>query len=194
MVLLKYILAVGYTIIALEHTIQTKYDPKTHENVFAALLTQLRKRDGILFIKRLTILLDEESDKGNGLVSAESMDEVRVLIQANFLEVYRECAFTVHIRHHCSSSDDSKFPPVSLPDSLPTIPPNCTHHLPSSHLASTSFSHQAYTCSNCHQERSCLRDKLLRSTSRRRRATKLVDSIARACEDDERERPDCQQW
>ena len=69
---LSHLSAVGYTVIALEHTIHTKFDPKAHENIIGPLLSQLRKRDGILFLKRLTILLDEESDKGNGLVSGKS--------------------------------------------------------------------------------------------------------------------------
>ena len=62
-------MVVGYTAIALDHTIQTKFDPKMHENVFERLFAQLRKREGILYIKRLTIVMDDESDKGNGLVS-----------------------------------------------------------------------------------------------------------------------------
>ena len=60
---------VGYTVLAFNQTVQKKVDPKTHVNVLDALLQQLRKRVGVVFLKRLTIVLDEESEKGFGLVS-----------------------------------------------------------------------------------------------------------------------------
>jgi hypothetical protein len=47
-----------------------RVDPKTHTNVLDGLLAQLRKRDGVAFMKRLTIVLDEDSEKGFGLVRA----------------------------------------------------------------------------------------------------------------------------
>ncbi len=60
---------VGYTVLALNQTVQKKIDPKAHVNILDPLLQQLRKRVGIAFVKRLTIVLDEESEKGFGLVS-----------------------------------------------------------------------------------------------------------------------------
>ncbi len=41
---------------------------KNHVNVLDSLLPVLRKRDGVLFLKRLNIVLDESSEKGFGLV------------------------------------------------------------------------------------------------------------------------------
>ena len=55
--------------IAFNQTVQKKVDPKTHVNTLGRLLGQLRKREGIAYVKRLTIVLDEESEKGFGLVS-----------------------------------------------------------------------------------------------------------------------------
>ncbi|KAH9918052.1 RNase P subunit p30-domain-containing protein [Fomitopsis serialis] len=59
----------GYTVLALNQTIQTKLDPKSHVNVLDPLLSQLRKRSGLVLLKRLTIVLDEESEKGFGLTT-----------------------------------------------------------------------------------------------------------------------------
>ena len=61
---------VGYTVLALNQTVYKKLDPKTHVNVLDALLAQLRPRAGLVLLKRLTIVLDEESEKGFGLVRA----------------------------------------------------------------------------------------------------------------------------
>lgn len=64
---------VGYTVFAFNQTVQRKLDPKTHINVLDPLLSQLRKRTGAAFLKRLTIVLDEESEKGFGLVRSYSI-------------------------------------------------------------------------------------------------------------------------
>ncbi|KAG6332864.1 hypothetical protein ID866_6227 [Astraeus odoratus] len=61
-----------YNVIAFNQTVHKKLDPKTHVNVLNALLPQLKSRAGVLFLKRLTIVLDEESEKGFGLTSANA--------------------------------------------------------------------------------------------------------------------------
>jgi len=60
---------VGYNVVAFNQIIAKKIDPKTHVNILDELLTQLRTRPGVLFLKRLTIVLDDDSEKGFGLVS-----------------------------------------------------------------------------------------------------------------------------
>ncbi|KAF9269097.1 PHP domain-like protein [Marasmius fiardii PR-910] len=60
----------GYTVIAFNQTVYKKIDPKIHVNILDGLLSQLKKRDGIVFLKRLTIILDEDSEKGFGLINA----------------------------------------------------------------------------------------------------------------------------
>jgi hypothetical protein len=55
-------------VIAFNQIEQKKLDPKTLVNVLDPLLDGLRKRPGIVFLKRLTIILDEDSEKGFGLV------------------------------------------------------------------------------------------------------------------------------
>jgi hypothetical protein len=59
---------VGYTVIAFNQIIYKKIDPKTHVNELDSLLGLLRKRAGVKVLKRLTIVLDEDSEKGFGLV------------------------------------------------------------------------------------------------------------------------------
>lgn len=67
----NYFRVVRYTVLALNQTIETKLDPKNHVNVLDSLLSQLKKRPGLVLLKRLTIVLDEESEKGFGLVRVE---------------------------------------------------------------------------------------------------------------------------
>ncbi|KAL4066000.1 RNase P subunit p30-domain-containing protein, partial [Scleroderma citrinum] len=62
----------GYNVLAFNQTISKKIDPKTHFNVLNSLLSRLKARAGIVFLKRLTIILDEESEKGFGLTSANA--------------------------------------------------------------------------------------------------------------------------
>ncbi|KAL0563583.1 RNA-binding RNA processing protein rpp1 [Marasmius crinis-equi] len=56
--------------IGFNQTVQKKVDPKVHVNILDGLLSQLKKRDGIVFLKRLSIILDEDSEKGFGLINA----------------------------------------------------------------------------------------------------------------------------
>jgi hypothetical protein len=59
---------VGYSVLAFDHRIKTKVEPKTFVNALDPLLRQLKKRPGVIYLKRLTIVLDEDSEKGFGLV------------------------------------------------------------------------------------------------------------------------------
>ena len=64
------ILQVGYSVLALTQTIEKKFDAKAHVDAVEGLKSQLRERQGIVYLKRLTIILDEDSEKGFGLVRA----------------------------------------------------------------------------------------------------------------------------
>ncbi|KAG2365700.1 RNase P subunit p30-domain-containing protein [Suillus spraguei] len=57
----------GYTVIAFNQSVNKKIDPKTHVNILDGLLKQLRARPRTVFLKRLTIVLDNDSEKGFGL-------------------------------------------------------------------------------------------------------------------------------
>lgn len=63
---------VGYTVICFNQTVQKKIDPKIHVNVLNELLKKLKPRQGIVFLKRLSVILDEDSEKGFGLVGSPS--------------------------------------------------------------------------------------------------------------------------
>ncbi len=55
--------------IAFTQTVAKKVDPKTHVNILDPLLGQLASRKGVVYLKRLSIILDGDSEKGFGLVS-----------------------------------------------------------------------------------------------------------------------------
>lgn len=59
---------VGYTVLAFNQCVKTKVEPKTFKNILDPLLRQVKTRHGIVYLKRLTISLDEDSEKGFGLV------------------------------------------------------------------------------------------------------------------------------
>ncbi|OBZ77330.1 hypothetical protein A0H81_01669 [Grifola frondosa] len=69
---LDLLVHLGYTVFALNQTVERKVDPKTFVNVLDPLLAQLRKRPGVVFLRRLTIVLDEESEKGFGLTTGNA--------------------------------------------------------------------------------------------------------------------------
>ncbi|KAH7890653.1 RNase P subunit p30-domain-containing protein [Phlebopus sp. FC_14] len=62
----------GYNVIAFNQIVEKRIDPKTHVNILTPLLQQLKRRPGIIFLKRLTIVLDQDSEKGFGLTSANA--------------------------------------------------------------------------------------------------------------------------
>jgi ribonuclease P/MRP protein subunit RPP1 len=55
-------------VIAFTQNIFSKVDANTHVNVLDPLLSQLKQRAGVVFLKRLTVILDDGSEKGTGLV------------------------------------------------------------------------------------------------------------------------------
>ena len=59
---------VGYSVLAFNQCIKSKVEPKTFMNALDPLLRQVKKRPGVVYLKRLTIVLDEDSEKGFGLV------------------------------------------------------------------------------------------------------------------------------
>ncbi|KAI0832312.1 PHP domain-like protein [Trametes gibbosa] len=69
---LDVLVHLGYSIVAFNQTVERKVDPKVHVNTLDSLLGQLRQRKGIVYLKRLTIVLDEESEKGFGLTNGNA--------------------------------------------------------------------------------------------------------------------------
>ncbi|KAF8878521.1 RNase P subunit p30-domain-containing protein [Infundibulicybe gibba] len=62
----------GYSVIAFTQTVHKKVESKSHVNFLEGLLATLRKRPGIVFLKRLNIILDHDSEKGFGLINANT--------------------------------------------------------------------------------------------------------------------------
>ncbi|KAF8623254.1 hypothetical protein AX17_007500 [Amanita inopinata Kibby_2008] len=62
----------GYSVLAFTQTVHKKVDAKTHVNILDPLIPLLQKRPGILYLKRLNIILDEDSEKGFGLINANT--------------------------------------------------------------------------------------------------------------------------
>ncbi|KAJ7633087.1 PHP domain-like protein [Roridomyces roridus] len=69
---LDLLVHLGYTVVALNQTVQTAVIPKAHVNILENLVQQLKPRPGIVILKRLTIVLDQESEKGFGLTPANA--------------------------------------------------------------------------------------------------------------------------
>ncbi|KIO32222.1 hypothetical protein M407DRAFT_111828 [Tulasnella calospora MUT 4182] len=58
----------GYTVVALNQTIRGVFNPATHKNT----LLKIRERKDITVLRRLTIILTEDSEKGFGLVNGNT--------------------------------------------------------------------------------------------------------------------------
>lgn len=72
---------VGYTVFAFNQTIESAFTAHGHINYLDSLVQQLKKRDGVVYLKRLTVLMDDTSDKGTGLVRppAESLSQMHFI-------------------------------------------------------------------------------------------------------------------
>ncbi|KAG6860818.1 hypothetical protein C0995_007319 [Termitomyces sp. Mi166 len=62
----------GYTVFAFNQFVPKRVDQKSHVNMAEALINQLRKRQGIIYLRRLSIVLDDDSEKGFGLTNANA--------------------------------------------------------------------------------------------------------------------------
>jgi|SRR5712672_3497095 len=74
---------VGYSVLAFNQRIKTRVEPKTFINTLDPLLRKVKKREGIIYLKRLTIVLDEDSEKGFGLVRSRSPKNPRCVAKKN---------------------------------------------------------------------------------------------------------------
>ncbi|KAF9219037.1 PHP domain-like protein [Gyrodon lividus] len=116
----------GYTVIAFNQIIEKKIDPKIHVNVLVLLVPQLKKRTGVVFLKRLTINLDEDSEKGFGLTSANaSLVEAYDLIS---LAPTTSATFSVACLTHSVPSPLTAHV-ISLPLTLPRLSFHLKHTL-----------------------------------------------------------------
>ncbi|KZT25528.1 PHP domain-like protein [Neolentinus lepideus HHB14362 ss-1] len=114
----------GYSVIAFNQTVQKKIDPKTHINILDPLLLQLRKRTDVVYLKRLTIILDDESEKGFGLTNNHQPLVAPYDILA--LTPTTSGSFSVACLTHTLPSPLTTHI-ISLPLSLPRLPFHLKH-------------------------------------------------------------------
>ncbi|RDX55500.1 PHP domain-like protein [Lentinus brumalis] len=117
---------VGYTVFAFNQTIERKVDPKTFVNTLDPLFGQLRKRDGVVYLKRLTIVLDEESEKGFGLTNGNSALFAPYDLLA--LAPTTAASFSLACLTHTQPTPLTTHI-ISLPLTLPRLPFNLKHTL-----------------------------------------------------------------
>ncbi|KAF9044211.1 RNase P subunit p30-domain-containing protein [Panaeolus papilionaceus] len=116
----------GYSIIGLSQTVITKVDPKTHVNYLDGLMNQLRPRAGIVFLKRLNIILDQDSEKGFGLINANASlfdrYDIISLIPMTHATLSLAC-----LTHSLPSQLTAHI--ITLPLTLPRLPYHLKHTL-----------------------------------------------------------------
>ncbi|EGN94609.1 hypothetical protein SERLA73DRAFT_22476, partial [Serpula lacrymans var. lacrymans S7.3] len=116
----------GYSVIAFNQTVHKKIDPKNHTNILNGLITQLKRRQGVVFLKRLTIILDDDSEKGFGLTNANTslVDPYDVISLAPTTATTFSLACLTH-----SLPSPLTAHIISLPLSLPRLPFQLKHTL-----------------------------------------------------------------
>ncbi|KAF9524916.1 RNase P subunit p30-domain-containing protein [Crepidotus variabilis] len=116
----------GYTILSFCQTINKRVDPKVHVNVLNPLVALLRKRPGIVYLKRLNIILDQDSEKGFGLINAN-------VTFFNSYDLLSLCPTTHNtfnqacLTHSLPSNLTAHI--ISLPSTLPRLPFHLKHTL-----------------------------------------------------------------
>ncbi|KIK59690.1 hypothetical protein GYMLUDRAFT_168854 [Collybiopsis luxurians FD-317 M1] len=123
---LDLLVHLGYTVICFNQTVHKKVDPKVHVNVLNELLEKLKPRQGILFLKRLSVILDEDSEKGFGLINANTSYfnsyDILSLIPTN------QATFAVACLTHTLPSPLTTHV-ISIPLTLPRFPFHLKHTL-----------------------------------------------------------------
>ncbi|KII85625.1 hypothetical protein PLICRDRAFT_85477, partial [Plicaturopsis crispa FD-325 SS-3] len=116
----------GYVVVAFNQTVHNKVDPKTHVNAVDGLVEKLSKRPGVVYLKRLTIVLDEESDKGFGLSNANAF----IFAPYDLIALAPTTASTFSLAcltHSVPSPLTAHI--ISLPLTLPRLPFHLKHTL-----------------------------------------------------------------
>ncbi|KAF8586056.1 PHP domain-like protein [Ramaria rubella] len=116
----------GYTVLALAQTVQTKVDPRTHVDWLHGLVPKLKRRRGIAILKRLTVLLDEDSEKGNGVnpQSATLLSNYDIIS----LQPTSQASFSQACLTHSIPSPHTAHV-ISVPVTLPRLPFHLKHTL-----------------------------------------------------------------
>jgi len=114
----------GYSVVAFNQVIKTKVEPKTFVNALDPLLRLMKKRPGLIYLKRLTIVLDEDSEKGFGLTNAHS--NLFSPFDVIALAPTTETSFSLACLTHTQPSPLSAHI-ISVPLDLPRLPFRMKH-------------------------------------------------------------------
>ncbi|KAF8960815.1 RNase P subunit p30-domain-containing protein [Flammula alnicola] len=116
----------GYSVLGLSQTVYKKVDSKTHINVLDSLIARLRTRPGIVYLKRLNIILDQDSEKGFGLINASvslfNTYDLIALVPTTHNTLSLAC-----LTHSLPSQLTAHV--ISLPLTLPRLPYHLKHTL-----------------------------------------------------------------
>ncbi|TFK23880.1 PHP domain-like protein [Coprinopsis marcescibilis] len=116
----------GYSVLAFSQTVNKKVDSKNHVNPLTSLLEHLKPRTGVLFLKRLNIILDEDSEKGFGLINANvtlfNCYDLIALVPTTHATLSAAC-----LTHSLPSQLTAHI--ISLPLTLPRLPYYLKHTL-----------------------------------------------------------------
>ena len=135
---------VGYSVFAFNQCIKTKVEPKAFVNALDPLIRLVKKRPGIIYLKRLTIVLDEDSEKGFGLVRflfpgydhapplTDHPIDKRTFKYLQCLRYHRPCANNRNHLFACMPNTHTAFTTLS------------TYYFSSSRCPPSSISHEAH--------------------------------------------------
>jgi hypothetical protein len=142
------------------HSIRLKrLDPKTHINVLDPLLDGLRKRPGIVFLKRLTIVLDEDSEKGFGLVRHFPLYVIRKGLRYHYIDEWKYTSCTT-LRSFSLGTHHSRNILFSMLDPFAAFSPDGTYNFLAIDTSPASVSSQTYTSQDSNQKWRSLRDRV----------------------------------
>ena len=131
-----------------------KVEPKTHVNTVQSLLGQLRKRPGIVYLKRLSIILDEDSEKGFGLVSYVHQTHIYIIIDPCLLLLSdkRQRRAVLQLRHDRSCPAHASHVLPRLLDAQHAVSSDSAYHLSAPDAPPTVFLPETHTDTDGHQE------------------------------------------
>ena len=131
----------GYSVFAFNQCIKTKVEPKTFVNVLDPLLRLVKKRPGIIYLKRLTIVLDEDSEKGFGLVRF-SCDHLPSL--TDHVADERTLKYLQSLRRHRTCANDRNHLFACMPHTHTAFTTLSTYYFGSSRCSPSPLSHEAH--------------------------------------------------
>lgn len=154
---------VGYSVFAFNQTVYKKLDPKSHQNLAQALIGRLERRPGVAFLARITIVLDEDSEKGFGLVSDQADYHPPSRPYRSTLSLgEHEFINLLRLRYHRIIADHSWHLLGRVLDTQSALCVDRACDIAPSDSPPFTVPFETHANTNCHKKRCCFRDELLR--------------------------------